>query len=593
MESQDAEPTQPTLGEQLPAPFTSLGSFSRYMEHLPAAFAVTRGEQHLLVYANTALRKLLTLDGALTLGTPIGSAFATLDANVLTPILDRALRTGLVARNRSIESVDDGTQLLRCTVWPDVTSTGETDHLLLEMRAATPGEVNLALQRQVAERLLLSALREHDAAALAHASWRGAAYLALESRRLTASLDEVVTLSAINRMALPHLGAWCIVDTFDEEDTMHRLAVIHPDPTKQEILQNLEGRWIPEPDDPFGLPAALRNGNSVVVVEDAEADLRNTSKDPFIIGALRALGIGSLLTVPLIIGERLIGAVTFVGDRHSRHITAEDIELAKGLANQSAMALERARIYGDAIALKKRAESASEAKSAFLGMMSHELRTPLNAIGGYVDLIDMELRGPVTAEQHADLARIRTNQQYLMVLINDLLNLTAIGSGRVDYALADVRVSDVLAKCVKMLEPLIAKKRLVFEGTACDLAAVAWADQERVQQIVVNLLSNSIKFTHPGGRIRLDAEVKTDGVELRVTDTGIGIPADKLESIFDPFVQIRSELTGADKGVGLGLGISRQLARAMLGELTVESTLGTGSTFTLTLPRGHDLPVSR
>ncbi|MBK5187733.1 MAG: GAF domain-containing protein, partial [Gemmatimonadaceae bacterium] len=557
------EADAPSLVGEPPALSATLGSFERYFEQLPAAFAVTRGERHTVVYANAAFRRLLTVDGGLSAGVPLGDAFSTQDANILLPILDRAFRTGVVSRNRSIQPADDRTENLKCTVWPDVTSDGKPDHLLIELRPATPGEMNVALQRQVAERLLLSALREHDAAALAHASWRGAEFLATETRRVGASLDEVLTLSAMKRMSLPRLGAWCIVDTLDNRDTMHRLAIIHPDPAKQEMLQALERRWIPEPNDEFGLPAVMRSGEPAVVVNDGEAALGGAGHDALIGQAVRAIGVGPLLTVPLTIGERLIGAITFVGDRHGRHVTPKDIELARELAGQSARALERAREHGDAVALRKRAESASEAKSAFLGMISHELRTPLSAIAGYVDLLELEIRGPITDAQRVDLGRIRVNQRYLTTLINELLNMTAIGSGRMAYELADIRASDLLAKCGGMLEPLIANRGLILDGITCERSVVARADPEKVTQIVVNLLSNSIKFTSFGGHIRLEGAMTADAVELRVIDTGAGIPSDKLESIFEPFVQMRKGLTGTDAGIGLGLGISRGLARAM------------------------------
>ena len=249
----------------------------------------------------------------------------------------------------------------------------------------------------MAERLLLSGLREQDAADVAEELRRSAIFLAAESRRLTESLDESATLAAMERMSLPYVGAWCIVDTLDDDDTMHRLAIVHPDPAKQAILEELKGRWVPGIDDAFGLPAALRNGKPTVLDRDVDVALANSAHDPEVLAALKELGVGPLLTVPLVIRERLIGAVTFVGGRGSRPFSKVDMELAEDLAMRSAMALDRARLYGEAVSLRIQAESASEAKSTFLSMMSHELRTPLNAIGGYADLMDMEIHGPVTA----------------------------------------------------------------------------------------------------------------------------------------------------------------------------------------------------
>jgi signal transduction histidine kinase len=567
------------------AEFSAAGSFERYVGHLPTAFAVTRGDQHTVVYANAAFRHLTAPDGEPLVGRPIAAALARGDASGLTALLDRAFRTGVVSRNRRVEPVTGNALLLRCTVWPDVDMNGETDHLVIELRGATQGELKLGLQRQVAERLLLSALRDQDAAAVAEESRRGAAFLAAESRRLAESLDEGATLTAMKRMSLPRLGAWCVVDTLDEDATMHRLAIIHPDPAKQAILEGLNGRWIPDVSDGFGLPAAMRSATPALITDDINSAAAYSAQDPEVLDALQKIGVGPLLTVPLIIREQLIGAVTFVGGRQGRPFTLDDVKLAEDLGSRSAMALDRARAYGEALALKARAESASEAQSAFLGMMSHELRTPLNAIGGYVDIIDMELRGPVTEAQHIDLARIRANQRYLMGLISDLLNLTQVTSGNVGYDLGDIVARDVLAASVALLEPLIGQHSLIFDGIACDAGIVARGDREKVIQILVNLLSNGIKFSLPGGRLGIDCEATGDAVMMRVSDTGIGIPADKLERIFEPFVQIKNGTLRPEGGIGLGLAISRGLAQAMQGDLTVESTLGHGSRFTLTLPR--------
>lgn len=570
------------------AEFSTRGSFERYLGRVPAAFAVTRGAQHTLVYANAAFQKLITSAGEPLFGRPMADAFPKRDRTGLTAVLDRAFRTGAVARNRPIKAVDEREPPLSCTVWPDVNESGESEHLVIEMRIATQGELTLPLQREVAERLLLSALREQDAADVAEGSRRDAAFLAAESRRLAESLDEGATLAAMERMSLPSLGAWCIVDTLDADDTMHRLAIIHPDPAKQALLDELEGRWVPNVDDSFGLPAALRSAAAVVVADGADAALGAGAHDSEVVRVLQDLAGGALLTVPLVIRGRLVGAVTFVGGREGRPFTPADVQMAEDLAGRSAMALDRARLYGEAVALKVRAESASEAKGAFLGMMSHELRTPLNAIGGYVDLLDMEIHGPVTEAQHRDLARIKSNQRYLMGLINDLLNFTKIGSGHLVYDVVDIIAHDVVADSVALVEPLITQRRLIYDGLTCHPSIVARGDREKVIQILVNLLSNAIKFTPPGGRIAIDCEVTENTVLIRVCDTGIGIPVEKLESIFDPFVQVKGGVTGPEGGVGLGLAISRSLARAMHGDLTVESALGEGARFTLTLPR----PVS-
>jgi signal transduction histidine kinase len=234
------------------------------------------------------------------------------------------------------------------------------------------------------------------------------------------------------------------------------------------------------------------------------------------------------------------------------------------------------------------AEAANRAKTEFLGAMSHELRAPLNAIGGYIELLDMGLRGPVTEDQRADFARVKTNQQHLALLITELLNFARAGSGSVSYAVSEVKGCDALRHAIELIEPLIAQRELVFDGISGDSSIVARADPEKVAQILVNLLSNAIKFTPTGGHISAECAVTDDTVTLSISDTGLGIATEKLEAIFEPFIQLREGLADREGGVGLGLSISRDLARAMKGDLTVESTEGKGARFTLSLPRAAE-----
>ncbi|HEU0012285.1 MAG TPA: ATP-binding protein [Longimicrobium sp.] len=230
------------------------------------------------------------------------------------------------------------------------------------------------------------------------------------------------------------------------------------------------------------------------------------------------------------------------------------------------------------------AEEASRAKGQFLATMSHELRTPLNAIGGYTDLLEMGLRGPVTPEQRADLARIQASQRHLLGLINEVLNYSKLETGTVQYALEDVPVAEALASAAELVAPQAHAKGLALEVRAAPPGLRVRADAEKLRQILANLLSNAVKFTDAGGRVTLGAEARPGAVHFAVADSGIGIPVDKLEAIFEPFVQVRSDLTRTAEGTGLGLAISRDLARAMGGDLCAESVEGRGSTFRLTLP---------
>ena len=246
---------------------------------------------------------------------------------------------------------------------------------------------------------------------------------------------------------------------------------------------------------------------------------------------------------------------------------------------------EAARLLGEAQVAQARAEAANRAKTDFLAAMSHELRTPLNAIAGYVQLLEMGLRGPVTPEQVLDLHKIRRSQQHLLGLINDIMNFARLEAGRVTIHAERVALRGVLETIQDLTQLQVRARGLDYDVAECDPEVHVWADREKVQQIVLNLVSNAIKFTEPGGRIAVDVRVGDAAVHVDVRDTGRGIPADKLESIFEPFVQVNRHFSQPHDGVGLGLSISRDLARAMHGELVAASALGAGSTFTLTLPR--------
>src|SRR6202011_4005998 len=183
---------------------------------------------------------------------------------------------------------------------------------------------------------------------------------------------------------------------------------------------------------------------------------------------LRQLGIGALLTVPLIARKRLLGAITFVSAQRGVSYSVEDVQLAEDVANRGALALDNAQVYDLALVLQHSAETANRAKTAFLGAMSHELRTPLNAIGGYIDLLDMGLRGPVTERQRADFARVKTNQQHLALLITEILNFVQVGSGRVTYAIADVPACEAMQYAINLIEPLFGQKSISFDGISGD-----------------------------------------------------------------------------------------------------------------------------
>lgn len=242
----------------------------------------------------------------------------------------------------------------------------------------------------------------------------------------------------------------------------------------------------------------------------------------------------------------------------------------------------RARIEIDQA--RREAEAANKAKSQFLAVISHELRTPLSAIGGYAELMELGIHGPVTDEQRQDLARIQQSQRHVLGLVKQVLDFSRIETNVVDYDLTTVPLGETLTAAAGLVFPQMRARDIEYVAATCAPTLTVRADAERLQQVLLNLLGNAVKFTNQGGRVTTACTSDGTTVSIRISDTGIGIASHKLEEIFEPFVQADAQSSRTRGGVGLGLAISRTFARGMGGDITVESSRGVGSTFTLTLP---------
>ena len=428
-------------------------------------------------------------------------------------------------------------------------------------------------QLAITERLLLAALNAHDITSEAISVSRHATFLASASRELAMSLDDTGARDAISRLTLMREDSWCIVDVVGLDGTIQRLSVVHPDLSRQEQAEHFAGQWFP-------IQAGVVADEGPPLIIDA-----NATKG---LAALREFGFGGLLVARLVVRGSVLGAITFVARAGDPAFSPQEITLASDLADLCALTLDNERLLQQAQDLRDAAHTANHAKSTFLGNMSHELMTPLNAIGGYVTLLEMGLRGPVSPEQLVDLSRIRHNQTHLLTLISEMLTFVRSEHGRLMYQFTEVSVGSAMLEVTDMLQGAAEERQLSLVHRAEDADEVMWADAERVRQILLNLVMNAVKYATAGtGQIVLTASAAPHVVSIHVADNGPGIPREKLGAIFDPFVQLSNGLSDRRGGVGLGLAISRDLARAMNGELMVESTVGVGSRFTLQLPRAR------
>lgn len=310
------------------------------------------------------------------------------------------------------------------------------------------------------------------------------------------------------------------------------------------------------------------------------------------VGAVLSLFIGRYVTRPL--AELTTAAESVSRGTYDRAVTGGRDELGRLAASFDAMARQVATARREleqrateAETARREAEGANRSKSNFLAMMSHELRTPLNAIGGYTQLMQMGVHGPLTPDQERALARIERSQAHLLSLITDILDFARIDAGRVQFNVRDVLVDDVLASVEALATPLLRGRPLEFTCLRCSTSPplAIRADRDKLCQVLLNLAGNAIKYTPDGGAVSVVVEAEDRVVHVSVRDTGPGIPSDQIGRIFEPFVQGERSLNRPDEGVGLGLTISRELVAGMGGSLSVASEVGRGSVFAVTLPR--------
>ena len=284
----------------------------------------------------------------------------------------------------------------------------------------------------------------------------------------------------------------------------------------------------------------------------------------------------NIISLPLKARGRTLGQITLCSDIARHRYDAYDLAFAAELAARAALIVDNARLYQEA-------RDASMAKSAFLATMSHELRTPLNAILGYTELMELGVAGSINSQQTQQLERITASAWHLLRVIEEILTFSRVEAGREEVRVETVSLAEVLRETAAMIEPIAQRKALDFQVAPASADRMIRTDRGKLRQILLNLLSNAVKFTQSGA-VRLRARVENGGVVFEVEDTGVGITAENLECIFEPFWQGAHGPGGRIGGTGLGLTVSRQLAQLLGGDVDVRSTPGQGSTFTVYIP---------
>ena len=443
------------------------------------------------------------------------------------------------------------------------------------------------------------------------------AFLAETSRCLGDSLDFQSTLETAASLALPHFGTWCMVDVIEADGSIRRVAIIHPNAAKQQAAREYYAAHPPCKDDPIGAPRVIRTLESEFVVV-ASSETLGDLPDEEHRNLLRELGARSFLMVPMRARGRTLGAITFVSDAQRKYDDA-DLLLAEDLGRRCAMALDNARLFSEsqelrvsaedalaraeaaredaafaarradalraaADAARDEAEIANKSKENFLTTMSHEFRTPLGIVLGYVGLLNDEVAGPINDAQRKQLQRISTSSTHLLRLIEEILTISKVDAGRGEPDLENADLSALMHDAVALLAPMAEAKRLSLALDLPNGPLMFPTDPGKFRQIVFNLAANAVKFTKAGS-VRLGLREEDDTLVLRVSDTGVGISPEDAEHLFESYWQVRATGQRYPAGTGLGLSITRQLAQLLGGDVTVESTAGKGSTFTVRLPR--------
>jgi PAS domain S-box-containing protein len=401
---------------------------------------------------------------------------------------------------------------------------------------------------------------------------RSQRFLAEAGTILASSLDYEQTMASVAGLTVPELADWSVVYIREDDGSLRRLQIAHADPAKRPLVSELL-RYPLDPRTPHPAFAVLETGAPEVMAEVSESFLRAISHTEDQVQIYHALGLGSLLVVPLTAHGETRGAMGFFSARPRRY-GPDELALAQDLALLSALAVDNARLYRDA-------KAAVQARDDMMAVVSHDLGNPLSAIRIGTSLMLRSLPDDGSNGQRQHLEFIRQSTQQMENLVNDLLDVKRLDSGTLALEIRTLRPMDVVADVIHVFRPIADARSVRIESRCGTSLPELAADPQRLTQVLSNLVGNALKFTEAGGSVSIDAHHAQGVVLFSVTDTGAGIPPEHVPHVFDRFWQARRE---GRKGLGLGLAIARGVVEAHGGRIWVESTPGVGSTFLFTMP---------
>jgi len=423
-------------------------------------------------------------------------------------------------------------------------------------------------------------VRERVARAEAKAS-RRLGFLSEASRLLTASLDSEATLLSVARLSVPFLADWCLVYIIDDNGTARRVAVVPTDASKEELARNLDTHASPRV--PQWIAEALEDGHARTLPEITPELLSSLAASKEHLEAIQAMDAQSAMVVPLMARGRTLGVIVLVSAESKRSFNDADRELAEDLARRCAYAVDNARLYGEVIVQRDKAEKASRVKDEFLAILSHELRNPLVPILGWARIL--KTRAAINDDVlNEGIRSLERNAQNIQRLVDDCLELVRTSTRTIRLALEQVDANQIVAASIEAIVSLAREKGLKLDVELSQEPLWVLGDRTRLEQVVVNLLTNAVKYTHSGS-IQIRSVASGGEAVISVRDTGVGIAPDFIEKVFEPFRQASSAWLSSESGLGIGLSIAREIVRLHAGRIWAESEgLHKGSSFSVSLP---------
>jgi signal transduction histidine kinase len=400
---------------------------------------------------------------------------------------------------------------------------------------------------------------------------------------LGSTLDYEHMLHRMVRLSVPFLGDLCAVDLLETDGAIRRAACAHVDATKEGLAVEAGARYGFSASAPQSVPAVVRSRRPTLVSPATSADLELEAENEQQFQLFRQLGASSWMVVPMIARDSVLGAVTLAITESDRRYDQADLRFAEAVVGQAATAGDNARLYRAAEAGRAAAEAANRAKDQFLSTLSHELRAPLNAIFGWATMLE---RGDLPADQsHRALQIILRNVNAQVRLIDDLLDVSRIGTGQLRLDVKPVDLRTVIVETADSIRPAADAKGIELQTVLASPGGPVSGDPDRLRQVVWNLLSNAVKFTPKTGRVQVQLQHVDSRVQIAVSDTGIGIAPEFLPYVFDRFRQGDSSSTRARGGLGLGLALVKSLVELHGGTVAADSPgEARGATFVVSLP---------